>query len=133
MMANMRMRVLVVLLLAGFSAAAQASVTLELRSVNAQGFVLAQDDATTSLQMVAPGVLHVHYVPLGRTTPPNLVIDPRPKPATAFKPEVSRHGDAVTLRSKQMTVAWDPEIRHIDGQRRARARTAAAIRPDGFV
>ena len=88
---------------------AQASVTLELRSVNAQGFALAQDDATTSVQMIAPGVLHVHYVPMGHATPPSLVIDPKRATDATFKPEVSRHGDAVTLRSKQMSVAWNPK------------------------
>ncbi|MGH8234085.1 MAG: hypothetical protein ACREPU_07805, partial [Rhodanobacteraceae bacterium] len=62
MTANIRMRVLMVLLLAGFAVTAQASVTPELRSVGGQGFALAQEDATTSIQMVAPGVLHVHYV-----------------------------------------------------------------------
>lgn len=109
MMANLRMRALLALLLAGFVPAAHASVTLELRGVDAHGFALAQDDATTSVQMVAPGVLHVHYVPMGHVTPPNLVIDPKPAPATTFKPEVSRHGGAVTLRSRQMMVVWDPE------------------------
>ena len=109
MMANMRMHALMVLLLAGFSAAAQASVTLELRSIDAQGFVLAQDDATTSLQMVAPGVLHVHYAPMGRTTPPSPVIDPQPALAADFKPRISRRGDAVTLRSRHMVASWDPK------------------------
>ncbi|TAN02626.1 MAG: glycoside hydrolase family 31 protein [Rhodanobacteraceae bacterium] len=98
-----------VLLLAGFAAAANAAVTLELRSVDAQGFRLAQDDATTSVQMVAPGVLHVHYVPMGHATPPDLVIDPQRAPATTFKPQVSHQGGAVTLRSDRMTVEWNPK------------------------
>ena len=106
MMGKTRVHALVVLLLAGLVTAAHASVTLELRSVDAQGFALAQDDATTSIQMVAPGVLHVHYVPMGRVTPPSLILDPQPKP-TGFKPEVSRQVDAVSLRSKQMSVVWD--------------------------
>jgi alpha-glucosidase (family GH31 glycosyl hydrolase) len=109
MMMKISVHALLVLLLAGFAATARASVSLELRSVNAQGFALAQDDATTSVQMIAPGVLHVHYVPMGRATPPSLVIDPQPASDATFKPEVSRHGDAVTLRSKQMSVAWNPE------------------------
>ncbi|MDE2055520.1 MAG: glycoside hydrolase family 31 protein, partial [Xanthomonadaceae bacterium] len=90
-------------------AAANASVTLELRSVTGRGFELAQDDATTSVQMVAPGVLQVHYVPMGNATPPSLVIDPRHASATTFKPEVSHRGDAVTLRSNRMIVGWDPK------------------------
>jgi len=109
MLANIHARALMILLLAGCVTAAHASVTLELRSVGAQGFVLAQDDARISVQMVAPGVLHVHYVPMDNKTPPSLVIDPQRTQATRFKPQVSHTGDAVTLRSKRMTVAWNPK------------------------
>ena len=108
MAAKLRAFALMVLL-AGFAVTAHASVTLELRSVDTQGFALAQDDATISVQMTAPGVLHVHYVPMGNTTPPSLVVDPKPPSAANFKPTVSRQGDAVTLRSKQMSVVWNPK------------------------
>ena len=108
MAAKLRAFALMVLL-AGFAVTAHASVTLELRSVDTQGFALAQDDGTTSVQMVAPGVLHVHYVPMGHKTPPSLVIDPQRASATTFKPGVSHHGNAVTLRSKQMVVDWNPK------------------------
>src|SRR6185312_11376017 len=50
-----------------------------------------------------------HYVPMGNTTLSSLVMDPQRAPAAAFKPEVLRHGGAVTLRSKRMVVDWDPE------------------------
>ena len=98
-----------VLLLAGFAVAANASVTPEVRSVGAQGFELAQDDGTISVQMVTPGVLHVHYVPMGNKTPPSLVIDPQHASATTFKPNISRQGDMVTLRSIRMVANWDPK------------------------
>ena len=113
MMANLRVRALIVLLLAGFAVAANASVTLELRSVGGQGFELAQDGATTSVQMVAPGVLHVHYIPMGNTTPPNLVIDPHPAGVSTFKPRVSRRGNTITLRSGRMVVHWNPGTREL--------------------
>ena len=109
MMANLRVCAFMVLLLAGFVPAAHASVTPELRSVGAQGFELAQDDATISVQMTAPGVLHVHYAPMGNTTPPSLVMDPQRAPAATFEPDVSRHGDTVTLRSNRMVVGWNPK------------------------
>src|SRR6185312_167142 len=109
MIIKLRALALTLLLLAGGIAAARASVTLELRGVGPQGFQLAQDDATTSVQMIAPGVLHVHYMPMGRKTPPSLVIDPRYTPDTAFKPEVSRQGNAVTLRSTRMVANWNPK------------------------
>ena len=109
MIAKIRVHALMVLLLAGYAVTATASVTLEMRSVGAQGFELAQDDGTISVQMTAPGVLRVHYVPMGNTTLSSLVMDPQRAPAAAFKPEVSRHGGAVTLRSKRMVVDWDPE------------------------
>ncbi|MBS0380849.1 MAG: glycoside hydrolase family 31 protein [Proteobacteria bacterium] len=105
-----RLRALVFTLLAGLcmAAAAHASAAAQLRSVDAHGFVLALDDAAATVQMVAPGVLHVHYVPMGKQTPASLVIDPHPAPAPEFKPEVSRHGGAVTLRSPRMAASWDP-------------------------
>ena len=108
MMANIRARAFMVLLLAGFVPATHASVTLELRSVGEHGFELAQDDATISVQLEAPGVLHVRYVPMGNKTPPSLVIDPQRTQAARFKPQISRRGDAVTLRSKRMIVGWNP-------------------------
>ena len=109
MTAKLRAIALTLLLLVVSVAVAHASVTLELRSVNAQGFALAQDDATTSVRMIAPGVLHVHYVPMDHKTPASLVIDPQRTPTTTFEPDVSHQGDAVTLRSKQMVVDWNPE------------------------
>ncbi|WHZ20760.1 MAG: alpha-glucosidase [Rhodanobacteraceae bacterium] len=91
----------------GLILTAHASVTAQLRSVDAHGFALDLDDATASVQMVAPGVLRVHYVPMGRTTPASLVIDPQGVPAAAFRPEFSREGDVVTLRSARMVATWD--------------------------
>ena len=109
MVAKFRVHALMILLLAGFVPAGHASVTLELRSVDAQSFELAQDDGTISVQMTAPGVLRVHYLPMDNKTPPSLVMDPQRAPATTFKPDVSRHGGVVTLRSKRMVVDWNPE------------------------
>ena len=109
MMTNLRLRALMVLLLAGFAVAAHASVTPEVRSVGAQGFELAQDGGTISVQMTAPGVLHVHYIPTGNKTPPSLVMDPQHASAATFKPDVSRQGDAVTLRSARMVANWNPK------------------------
>ena len=109
MMAKFRVHALMILLLAGFVPAGHASVTLELRSVDAQSFELAQDDGTISVQMTAPGVLRVHYLPMDNKTPPSLVMDPQRAPATTLKPDVSRHGGVVTLRSKRMVVDWNPE------------------------
>src|SRR6185312_8340986 len=109
MMAKFRVHALMILLLAGFVPAGHASVTLELRSVDAQSFELAQGDGTISVQMTAPGVLRVHYLPMDNKTPPSLVMDPQRAPATTFKPDVSRHGGVVTLRSKRMVVDWNPE------------------------
>jgi alpha-glucosidase (family GH31 glycosyl hydrolase) len=109
MMTNLRLRALMVLLLTGFAVAANASVTLELRSVGVQDFELAQDDGTVSVQMTAPGVLHVHYVPMGNKTASSLVIDPQRASATTFKPNISRQGDGVTLRSIRMVANWDPK------------------------
>ncbi len=94
------------LLLAGGPIAANASVTLQVRNVGRQGVELTQGDATISLQLAAPGVLHVHYLPQGHATLPDLVIDPHPA-ATSFHPQVTKHGGTVTLRSSRMVVTWN--------------------------
>jgi alpha-glucosidase (family GH31 glycosyl hydrolase) len=106
------LRLLAFMMLAGPGLAVVARAPSEngvakLRSVNAQGFELALGDATVSVQLTAPGVLHVHYVPDDRSTPPGTVIDPEREPAPAFAPGVLRKGDTVTLRSERMTVTWD--------------------------
>ncbi len=106
------LRLLAFMMLAGPGLALAARVpsgdgVAKLRAVTAHGLELSLEDATISLQLVAPGVLHVHYVRDGRTTPASLVIDPQRTPAPAFTPKVSRTGDTVTLRSERMTVTWD--------------------------
>lgn len=65
--------------------------------------------ATIDLQMLAPGVLHVHFVPLSGATPPSLVMDPHGWPGPAFKPTVTHDGDAFTLRSERMSATMDPK------------------------
>jgi alpha-glucosidase (family GH31 glycosyl hydrolase) len=100
------MYALLVLLLAGFAVAANASVTPQLRDGGAR---VLPDGATISVQMVAPGVLHVHYVPAQRrATPSSLVIDPHPAMAPSYQPQASKRGDVITLRSNRMVVSWDP-------------------------
>ena len=107
MMANLRMYALLVLLLAGFAVAANASVTPQLRDDGAR---VLPDGATISVQMVASGVLHVHYVPAQRrATPSSLVIDPHPTMAPSYQPQASKRGDVITLRSNRMVVSWDPK------------------------
>jgi alpha-glucosidase (family GH31 glycosyl hydrolase) len=106
------LRLLAFMMLAGpgLAVAARAplgSAVAKLRSVNAQGFELALGEATVSVQLTAPGVLRVHYMPDDRSTPPGIVIDPHRGAAPAFAPKVSRKGDKVTLRSERMTVTWD--------------------------
>ncbi|HEX5960753.1 MAG TPA: TIM-barrel domain-containing protein [Rhodanobacteraceae bacterium] len=86
--------------------AAHAAATPEQRSAVGYTTDIGQAGATVSVQMPAPGVLHVHYAPMGNATPPSLVMDPQPAPAAAFRPGISRHGDAVTLRSPRMVVTW---------------------------
>ena len=107
MMANLRMRAIMVLLLAGFSMAANAAGTPELHDAGGYTTAIGQAGATVSMQMPAPGVLHVHYMPTGNQTPPSLVMDPQRAPATTFKPEMSKQDGAVTLRSQRMVVTWD--------------------------
>ncbi|HEX8776795.1 MAG TPA: TIM-barrel domain-containing protein [Rhodanobacter sp.] len=61
---------------------------------------------TLTLQLPAPGVLHVHYLPKGGATPASLVMDPHAASATRFQPQVQRSGDTVTLRSDRLVATW---------------------------
>ena len=65
--------------------------------------------ATIKLQMLAPGVLHVHVVPASGATLPSLVIDPHGLSGSTFKPVVTHHGNAFTLSSDRMSATMDPK------------------------
>lgn len=65
--------------------------------------------ATIKLQMPAPGVLRVHYVPASGATPPSLVMNPHGWPKSSFKPVVTHHGDGFTLSSDRMAATMDPK------------------------
>src|SRR5690348_8279992 len=107
MMARVGVRILVVLLLAGFALTGNASVMPEMRSVGAQGFELALGKDVISLQLIAPGVLHVHDLPQDRGTPPALVIDPHFSGDSGFKPEVKQEAGTATLRSDRLIATWN--------------------------
>ncbi|HEX7369532.1 MAG TPA: TIM-barrel domain-containing protein, partial [Rhodanobacteraceae bacterium] len=103
------------LLLIGFVPAACASAAnVQVINIGPQGVQLAGGNATISLQMPAPGVLHVHYLPDGKATPPSLVIDPRPDATSSFKPQVTQRDGAVTLHSNRMTVIWHGKTGELD-------------------
>ena len=54
MTAKLRMRTLVVLMLAGFAITGNASATLEMRNVGANGIELVQGGGVISLQLISP-------------------------------------------------------------------------------
>ncbi|HET7930454.1 MAG TPA: TIM-barrel domain-containing protein, partial [Rhodanobacteraceae bacterium] len=78
--------------------------------------------ATIELQMLAPGVLRVHYVPASGATPPSLVMNPSGWPESSFEPAMTQHADTITLHSERMTVAMD-----------AKAGTLVVSDPQGNV
>ncbi len=55
---------------------------------------------TLTLQMPAPGVLHVHYLPKSGATPASLVMDPHPADAAPFQLQVQRTGEQLLARSR---------------------------------
>jgi alpha-glucosidase (family GH31 glycosyl hydrolase) len=114
MTAKLRMRTLVVLMLAGFGITGNASATLEMRNVGANGIELVQGGGVISLQLIAPGVLHIHDVPQDRGTPPALVIDPHFAAEPRFKPEVRQDADTVTLRSDRLIATWNKRTGTLD-------------------
>lgn len=77
------------------------------RSARAQDIDITQGEATIRLQLVRPGVLHVRYMPQGRATPADLVVDPQSASKPPFQPRVSPAGDTVALHSDRMRVVWD--------------------------
>lgn len=87
------------LTLAGAAAAAPA---------HADGVSMAAPvGASVNVQMPAPGVLRVHFVPTRGAAPASLVMDPQGASWPVFKPTISQHGDSVTLRSSSMTATLD--------------------------
>ena len=84
-----------------------AASAVQVRHLDANGIELALGKDVVSLQLVAPGVLHVHYLPQDRATPPALVIDPYFKADTGFKPDLKQDADTVTLRSDRLVASWN--------------------------
>ncbi|HET6905501.1 MAG TPA: TIM-barrel domain-containing protein [Rhodanobacteraceae bacterium] len=95
------------LALAFVPATSFAASVAQLRKLDANGIELAQGRDVISLQLIAPGVLHVHYLPQGHGTPASLVIDPHFVTDTGFKPEVKQDTDTITLRSDRLVATWN--------------------------
>ncbi len=112
------------------AAATTAGAAAQVRSVGARGIELARGDATITLQVLSPGVLHVHYLPQGRATRPDLVVDPHPAPRPGFQPQVSRRGGTITLRTDRMIVTWN---RRSGALRVADAQGHPLLRQAGFA
>ncbi|MGN6313324.1 MAG: TIM-barrel domain-containing protein, partial [Rhodanobacteraceae bacterium] len=108
MASKLRSRALIFLFAFGFiPLTGFAAGTTQLRHVGANGIELIQGKDVVSLQLIAPGVLHLHYLPQGRGTPPALVIDPHFNPDTAFKPQIKQQGNKVILRSDRLVATWN--------------------------
>ncbi|MDE2279487.1 MAG: DUF5110 domain-containing protein [Xanthomonadaceae bacterium] len=86
--------------------AAPDATTAQARHDGRDGVQFALGSGTLTLQMPAPGVLHVHYLPKSGVTPASLVMDPHPADAAPFQPQVQRTGDTVTLRSDRLVATW---------------------------
>ncbi|HJU26378.1 MAG TPA: TIM-barrel domain-containing protein, partial [Rhodanobacteraceae bacterium] len=117
----------IALFLACGSFATGAVAGTVLRKVGAGGMELAADGGVVSLQLIAPGVLHVHYMPQGHGTPPNLVIDPHAAADKGFRPQVKQSGGDVVLRSDRLAATWNRdagELKVTDAQGRPLLRQA---------
>ncbi|MGH8232636.1 MAG: hypothetical protein ACREPU_00350 [Rhodanobacteraceae bacterium] len=102
----------------GVAAVAHAAVTstttdVQVRRIGTDDLQLALGNSSVSLQLVAPGVLHVHYAPGGRATPPCLIIDPRPASPPKLAARWQRDGDTVTLRSARLVATWHKRTRRL--------------------
>jgi alpha-glucosidase (family GH31 glycosyl hydrolase) len=92
--------------LAPVARAAPDTATAQAQEVGGDGLKFAVAQGTLTLQLPAPGVLHVHYLPKTGATPASLVMDPHAASATRFQPQVQRSGDTVTLRSDRLVATW---------------------------
>ncbi|BFI94599.1 MAG: hypothetical protein RSP_01090 [Rhodanobacter sp.] len=94
--------------------AAPDATTAQLHNAGSGSVQFALGDGDVTLQLVAPGVLHVHYLPKSGATPASLVMDPHPAGAAAFQPQVQQQGDTVTLRSDRLVATFDKRSGKLD-------------------
>lgn len=108
-------------LLSATMVAATPTVTKDIGAARVTGGTLeiTRGADQLSIRFVAAGVVHVHYLPAGRSSPPSLVID-RDAAATSFDAvRVTERGDAISLATDQATLRWDRhrgELRIDDAQ-----------------
>jgi len=88
-------------------ATALAANVAQVRQLDANGIELALGKDVISLQLIAPGVLHVHYLPQDQGATASLVIDPQLNADTGLKPEVKQDAGTITLRSDQLVATWN--------------------------
>jgi len=94
--------------------AAPDAATAQAQSVGNEGLQFPLADGTLTLQMPAPGVLHVHYLPKSGATPASLVMASPVAGATPFRPQVRQSGDTVTLRSDRLVATWNKRSGKLD-------------------
>ncbi|MFK2877872.1 TIM-barrel domain-containing protein [Rhodanobacter hydrolyticus] len=94
--------------------AAPGTAVAQVQSVGSDRLNLTLGDGTVTLQLAAPGVLHVHYLPKSGATSANLVMDPKPTGTAAFQPQVQQNGDTVTLRSDRLVAIWHRAAGRLD-------------------
>lgn len=92
--------------LAPVALAAPDATPAPVQSVSSNGLTLALGDGSVTMQLIAPGVLHVHYLPKTGATPAGLVMAPHPD-TTAFQPQLQQGGDTLTLRSDRLVATFD--------------------------
>ena len=94
--------------------AAPDSAATQTPGIAGNGLRFPLGDGTLTLQMPAPGVLHVHYLPKTGATPASLVMDPHAASATPFQPQLQRDGDTATLRSDRLVATFDQRSGTLD-------------------
>ena len=94
--------------------AAPDAATAQAQSVGNEGLQFPLADGALTLQMPAPGVLHVHYLPKSGATPASLVMASPVAGATPFRPQVRQSGDTVTLRSDRLVATWNKRSGKLD-------------------
>lgn len=75
-------------------------------TVRQAGFSVTRGRDHIEVQVIAPGIVHVHYLPDGEVSPPSLVIDPHASWPVFEQARVAREAAGLTVTTGQLSVRW---------------------------
>ncbi len=76
-------------------------------TVQPAGFAITRGRDHIDVTAIAPGIVHVHYLPGGEVSPPSLVIDPHASWPVFEQARVAREAAGLTVTTGQLSVRWN--------------------------